>query len=136
LKVKPEDAGVHSNLALALKAIGNAAAATEHFSEAIRLQPNNIGIQINFADFLTSEGKTAESITHYVQAVRLAPEFMETNYRLAAAYFRAGHVTEATETLEKALLIAQQTGQTDEVPQLMALLNEYREYRSGSKSGK
>jgi tetratricopeptide (TPR) repeat protein len=136
LKVEPEDAGVHSNLALALKAIGNSAAATEHFSEAIRLQPDNIGIQINFADFLSSEGKTAESITHYVQAVRLAPEFMETNYRLAAAYFRAGHVNEATETLEKALSIAQQTGQTDEVPQLMALLNEYREYRSGSKSGK
>lgn len=126
LKLKPDDAGAHSNLALALSATGNNAAATEHFNEALRLRPQNIGVQINFADFLLAQGQTSEAIAHYERAMALAPNLIEASYRLAEAYVRAGRSPEAVATLEKALVVAQQTEQSDEVPQIIALIDEYK----------
>jgi tetratricopeptide (TPR) repeat protein len=113
LKIKPAYPEALNNLALALESTGRAADAADHFSDALRLQPTNVGMHLNFGDLLLTMGRTDEALGHYSTAVSLAPDSIEALYRLAQAYAASGRLHDAAATLEKALALAQTTGQRD-----------------------
>jgi Flp pilus assembly protein TadD len=126
LLIKPDDAEAHSNLAFALASLRDYDGAFRHFGEAIRLQPASYGIRINFGNALCEAGKTAEGIGQYQEAGRLSPDSIDAPSLSARAYTRAGRFEEAVASLEKALEVANATGQKDMVQQINEAIRQTR----------
>jgi tetratricopeptide (TPR) repeat protein len=130
LRLKPDYAEAHSNLALALEETGRTGEAIDHFRAALRLQPGSFGTHANFGDLLLRLGRTPEAIGEYREAVRLAPDDVDTVLtllsRLAQAYAHARLLTEATDTLTRALTIAQAAGRDDAASELAKAIRALR----------
>jgi tetratricopeptide (TPR) repeat protein/4-amino-4-deoxy-L-arabinose transferase-like glycosyltransferase len=126
LALKPDYAEAHNNLALALASINDYAGASQHFLEAVRLQPRNYLARINFGNILCEAGRTAEGLEQYQEAARLSPDSLDAPYLSAQAYARAGRFVEAVASLEKALGIANATGQTDAARQINEAIRQSR----------
>ncbi len=126
LALKPDYAEAHNNLALALASIQDYAGAFQHFRETIRLQPRNDLVRVNFGRVLCETGRTAEGLEQYQEAERLSPDSIDAPYLSAQAYARAGRFKEAVASLEKALGIANATGQTDAARQINEAIRQSR----------
>ena len=130
LKLRPDYAEAHSNLALAYQALANFAAASEHFREAARLRPQNYGIHVNFGNLLIKLGRTEDAIVQYEQALTVVPDSVDDKANLlshlAEAYARGGRLKDGVDALEKALALAQAAGRSDIVQELTPVLREWR----------
>jgi tetratricopeptide (TPR) repeat protein len=82
VRLKPNDAALHSGLAAILSQQGKAAEAVAAFREAIRLNPNAAAPHYNLAVTLLGQGKREEAVAEYREAVRIAPNEVETRYNL------------------------------------------------------
>ncbi len=127
VKLKPDYSSAHNNFALALAATGQTDAAIEHFQEALRLQPDTAEFHINFGDLLLALGRMPQAVDEYQQAVKLSPNLLGAQFRLAQAYARAGRLNDAVMVLDKALAVAQATGQSDGAQRVVEALRILRE---------
>jgi tetratricopeptide (TPR) repeat protein/4-amino-4-deoxy-L-arabinose transferase-like glycosyltransferase len=126
LALKPDYVDAHNNLALALASIHDYDGAFRHFREAIRLQPGDYLNHVNFGIVLCESGRTDEGIEQYQEASRLSPDVIDAPYLLARAYARTGRFEEAVASLEKALDIANATGQTEGAQQIREAIQQSR----------
>ncbi len=134
LKLKPDFADAHANLGDVLARQGKLEQGIIHFYEALRIRPDWTGAMNNFAWFLaTCEDdefrNPAEAVRFAEHACELSnyenPAFLDT---LAVAYAAAGRFPEAVATAEKALELAQLSGQNQ-------LINEIENHLSLYKAG-
>ena len=130
IALAPDEPEAHVNLALALASARDFEPAFLHFREAIRLQPASYEIRLHFGTALCEAGKLAEGIEQYEAATRLSPDSLDALYLSAQAYARAGRLADAVAGMEKALAVANATGQpgaarniSDAIRQLRALMH-------------
>ena len=73
LRLDPQQAGAHNNLALALVRLGRLADALPHYAETVRLLPDSPVVHHNYALALAAAGRRPEAIAEEEAALRLAP---------------------------------------------------------------
>jgi Flp pilus assembly protein TadD len=74
VRLKPDYAKAHNNLAIALVAVGRISEAIEHLQEALRLAPDYPEANNNLGNALVIVGKNEEAIAWYNRAVGLQPD--------------------------------------------------------------
>jgi tetratricopeptide (TPR) repeat protein len=107
LRLKPNYADAHNNLANFLARTGRIPEALAHYEEALRIKPDFAGAHDNFANELAKiPGRMPDAIAHYEEALRINPDFAEAHYNLAnkLAQF-PGRSNEAAAQYEEALRI-------------------------------
>ncbi len=97
VKLNPDYALAHSNLAILLDQQGRGEEAVEHHRRATALEPQNAGYVNNLAFSLFVHGKSREAIPVFHQALRLDPTNPRIRNNLGFAYARAGDFPHAAE---------------------------------------
>jgi Flp pilus assembly protein TadD len=108
VRLKPDHAGAHNNLAISCKKLGRISEAIAHYREALRLEPNSPPALNNLAWTLAAQPDAR--FRNGAEAVGLATRACElTQYRnptplatLAAAYAETGRFPEAISFAERA----------------------------------
>jgi len=95
LRIKPDDAHVHYNLAVALEQEGASAEAIVHYREAVRLRPGHANAQNNLGVAEMRAGRFAEAIGHFRQAVAAKRDNAAAADNLAFALAQHGDPAEA-----------------------------------------
>jgi tetratricopeptide (TPR) repeat protein len=135
LQLKPDDAQAHNNLGNALLQKGNMGEAITHYQEALRIQPAEPSFQNNLAWLLATCPDV--SLRNGQEAVGLAQQADALTggknpvilHSLAAALAETGRFSEAMETAQRALQLAE--AQSNSVL-AKALQSEMKLYQAGS----
>jgi protein O-mannosyl-transferase len=85
LKLNPDAADTHYNLANALYRKGLLGEAISEYQENLRLNPNDAGGHNNLGIALFRAGRRQEAIAHFQEALRLKPDYDEVRRNLTAA---------------------------------------------------
>jgi tetratricopeptide (TPR) repeat protein len=131
VRLEPEQAEHHANQASALQELGREADAIDAYREALRLGARAPAFLNNLAWLLATGEHGGEQGPE--DAVRLAREAAEaTDFRnagvldtLAAAYAAAGRMQDAVHTAERALELAQASGDADFAAEIRSRLQGY-----------
>jgi tetratricopeptide (TPR) repeat protein len=105
LRLNPDYAVAHFNLAIALGERGETDEAILHCREAIRIAPHYAEAHNGLAVALLERGQTTESILHCREAIRLKPGYAEPHHNLGRAMERQGRTDEAMGEYLEALRI-------------------------------
>ncbi len=107
LRIDPDHADVHTNLANALAAAGHLPEAISEYWAAMEIEPNRAEPHNDLANVLARiPGRAPEAVAEYRTALRLRPNSAEVHYNLANALRnQPGGQTEAIDEYRAALLI-------------------------------
>ena len=83
LRIKPDDAEAHNNLAVALLQTGRINEAIAQFEQALQLKPDYAEAHVNLAVALENTGRRREAVDHYQQALKLQPDLARASNALA-----------------------------------------------------
>lgn len=103
LRLRPDYADSHKNLAQSLAAVGRAQEAIEHFQRALELNPSMVAAHAGLAIALTSAGRLPEAIEQYDQALRIEPGSSTTHNNLGVALLRSERPQEAIAQFKQAV---------------------------------
>ena len=112
LKVTPDDAELHDDVALLYLGMGMAANAVRHFELSAALKPDSAPAQFNLGTALAQAGlgrvllaqnDVGEALKHLQEAVRLDPANPRSLLGLAEALAARGAYDVAVETIERAM---------------------------------
>ena len=106
LKLAPEAANLHYDLALALKLKDNLAGASSELREAIRLDPNLADAYYTYGVTLWQQGEFAAAAEQLRAAVRVRPDYAEAYYTLGAVYKQMDKLSEAAQSLARCYSLA------------------------------
>jgi tetratricopeptide (TPR) repeat protein len=127
--------GAQINWALALSAQGKFSESIEHFDKAIELGADSPELRNNLGDAYRKSGDTKQAIEQYEIAVRLNPSYMQGYANLAQTLALVDRSQEALTIADKAMEIAQKTGQQEALEQFEEWLKHYRmELRRAAES--
>jgi tetratricopeptide (TPR) repeat protein len=110
VRLKPDSATAHTNLAAALFHDGNAQLAGEQFRKALELAPNDYDANHNLGEFYIESEKIAEARPLLEKAQKINPSSYDNGYDLAQAYFLTGELAQAR-ALIQTLLQQKNTGE-------------------------
>ena len=99
LKLNPESAVAHNNLARIFQTEGRLDEAMEHYSAALQLDPGLAQAHNNLGVLMLARGRTADGLRELRQAVRLNPSDEESEYNLALALNQEQQWKEAADLL-------------------------------------
>jgi tetratricopeptide (TPR) repeat protein len=103
LKLNPDYANAHSNLAHDLVASGRMAEAVAHYEEVARLEPKLADPHIHLGALLVRLGRFEEAVREYNRVLEMLPSSGEDHFNLAQVYFRIGRIPEAISHYETAV---------------------------------
>jgi tetratricopeptide (TPR) repeat protein len=92
LKLGPNSAKTHNNLANLYVAEGKPELAETEFRRALAIAPTNSDANYNYGVFLLAKGSSGPAIAHLL---RVRPQTPETRFNLVRAYFAAGRTEDA-----------------------------------------
>jgi protein O-mannosyl-transferase len=95
LRLKPDYALAHLNLARALVRLDRYPEAIRHYEEALQLKVGGAAAEAELGDALMHEGRAEEAIAHCRAALRLTPTWAPGFNNLAYALLLTGRVDEA-----------------------------------------
>jgi predicted O-linked N-acetylglucosamine transferase (SPINDLY family) len=95
IAVEPRNPGVHCNLGLTLKLLGQRQAALECFDRAIALDMRNAIAYYGRAETYDDLGRSGEAIANYDQAIALNPGFLDAAYRRGVVLQQSGRLHDA-----------------------------------------
>ena len=110
VRLKPESAAAHTNLAAALVHAGNSELAGQHFRKALELKPNDYDANHNLGEFYIQTGKLADALPLLEEAERITPSAYDNGYDLAQAYLLTGRLAQARH-LVQSLVQQKNTGE-------------------------
>lgn len=103
LRLRPNYAEAHNNLAILLRAAGDLSSAAEHYQEALRLRPGYPEALYNYAILLESRGSTEGAAGHYAEALRVRPDYVDAHHGYANLLKGGGRLSEAEEHYRAAI---------------------------------
>ena len=103
LKINPNDAEAHNNLAIAYQAQGKLDEAIREYREALKINPNYAGAHYNLAVAYQAQGKLDEAIREYREALKINPNYANAHYNLGITYHAQGKLDEAIREYQEAL---------------------------------
>ena len=105
LRIKPDFAEGHNDLAVTLIQLGRVPEAMGQWEQALRIQPDYAEVHNNLAVTLVQLGRVQEATEHWERALRSNPNYAEAHNNLAFALWQKGRVEEAVEHYEQALRV-------------------------------
>lgn len=120
IAIEPRDARSHYNLGCSLEALGDKAAATAHFREAVRIAPDYEKAHNNLGVALAESGDLRGAEPHFREVVRLNPKHLGAQRNLATMLTQQGRFAEAIPHFEA----LRKPDRPD--PQLEQILNELK----------
>jgi tetratricopeptide (TPR) repeat protein len=105
LKIDPDDATIHNDLAVALYLHGDTAEAFEQVREAIRINPKLAGAHYNLGMFLSLQGQPDKALAELEYTLTLNPRYPSGEAALASAYGALGKDSEALAHWRRALTL-------------------------------
>ena len=105
LRLNPEHAVAHYNMAIALGERGRTDEAIFHCREAIRIRPDYAEAHNGLAIALLDRDHADEAARHCSEAIRIKPDYAEPHYNLGRALERKGRPDEAMAEYLEALRI-------------------------------
>ena len=131
LQINPDDADAHHNLASALLRKGRVDEAITQYQRALQIKPDYPEAQIDLAWVLATAPEA--SLRNGGKAVELAQQASQLAggenptvlYTLAAAYAEAGRFSDARQSAQKAIELAQAAGQQNLAEQINGELQLY-----------
>jgi len=127
---------MHLSLALAYFYAGRHKEAITHFSDVLRLDPNNAPAHYKLALALADQRDLDGSLKHYATAIQLKPDIDKSpilHYLLAMNYAEARRFSKAVLSAEKALGLANATGDARLVQEINKLLEFCKKQGYSSK---
>ncbi len=108
LRIDPDHADVHTNLANALAAASRSPEAIAEYRAAMRIEPNRVEPHNDLANVLARiPGRLPEAIAEYRAAIRIRPDNAEVHYNLANALLdQPAGIAEAVGEYRAALTLA------------------------------
>ncbi len=110
VRLKPDSAAAHTNLAASLVHAGKAELAAEHFRKALSLAPQEYDANHNLGEFYIQSGKIKDALPLLEKAQLLQPSSYDNGYDLALADFLAGLLSQAR-TVVQSMLQQKNTGE-------------------------
>jgi tetratricopeptide (TPR) repeat protein len=95
LSLRENDAVIHNNLGLALKAQGKFKEAEAHYQSALKLRPDYVPSLNNLGLLYDEQNRVEDAIRLYQRALQLAPEYAAAHLNYALALERTGYQNEA-----------------------------------------
>jgi protein O-mannosyl-transferase len=135
LRMNKGQVKVYANLGKAYAQLGRYEPAIQNWTKVAELEPNNAEVLNNLAWLLATTGDvSSQDADRAVKSAKRAcestgykdPEFVDT---LAAAYASAGRFSEAIETAEKAIKLAEAAGQKELAETIQNRLEQYKASR-------
>lgn len=105
IRLLPDEAHYHYNLALNLADTGQLDDAERHYRLALRLVPQEARTHNNLGTVLARRGDDAGALVEYAEAVRLDPTVALFHYNHGVALLRAHRFAEAVRSYEAALAL-------------------------------
>ena len=106
LALRPESAGIHFNLAYALRKKGRSDEAMFEYRRAIAIQPNFLLALVNLGIVLRDNAMPDEAITTCRRAVALQPDYADAHSVIAAALLDKRRLNEALVEFRQAVELA------------------------------
>lgn len=103
LKLNPDQAGLHFNLAMLLAEQGKYDDAAHYLVEVLRINPNQILAYNNLALLLERQGKAQEAIRHLTESLRIKHNQPDIHIKLGDMVYRTGKFDEAAKHWAEAL---------------------------------
>lgn len=105
IRIKPDYAYAHHNLANLLSNLGNPEAAVRHYLKALEVDPDFGLARYNLGITYLNQGKTDEAIRQFELASKLMPDNEKLQFKMAIAYYQQGWLNEAVRHFQAALAI-------------------------------
>ena len=103
VRLQPQSARTHFNLALALQKAGKRREAIASYREVLHLAPNHVETHYNIGLALQELGEPESAISHYRTALQTKPDWPEAKNNLAQAHREIGDLNKAIELLQEAI---------------------------------
>jgi tetratricopeptide (TPR) repeat protein len=103
IRLNPNVAGVHCNLAIALQSLSKFGEALQCYDRAIMLQPNYVDAYYNKAVALACLNRLDEAVRNYEQAIALNPNHAQAHSNRGNALRGLKRLEEALRSLDKAV---------------------------------
>jgi Flp pilus assembly protein TadD len=103
LRLRPDYAEAHNNLAILLRARGALGEAANHYHEALRIRPGYPDAHANYAALLAARGSRTGAAEHFEEALRLRPDYVDAHHGYATLLAERGDVADAAEHYREAL---------------------------------
>jgi tetratricopeptide (TPR) repeat protein len=118
LRLKPDSADAHRNLAVALARQGQTTNALPHFAAAVGLDPANADLRFDLGLALLEAQQPAAAATQFAAELKLTPDETKAHYRLAQALQQQDQLAEAVLHYQAALRL------TPDFPEAAAALGQ------------
>jgi tetratricopeptide (TPR) repeat protein len=115
LKIKPDLAAAHNNLAAALiqsrqggsTTVGQASIdeAIDHYRAALQIKPDFIQARSNLGNALLQKGQVEEAIAEFQRAAEIDPKYAEAEFGLGKAFWQKREINEAITHYQQAVEI-------------------------------
>lgn len=106
VRMRPEWAEAHSNLAVACQMQDRAKVAEDHFVRAVQLKPNLLQPHFGLGLLYLDTKQLRKAAEHFQATIQLQPNFAEGYHRLGITLLRLGHRQEGVSRLRQAVDIA------------------------------
>lgn len=103
LKVTPNDAELHDDVALLYLGMGMAANAVRHFEVSAALKPDSAPAQFNLGTALAQAGRFDASVAAFRSALQLRPDYSLAHGNLGRVLLAQGNQAEALKHLQEAV---------------------------------
>jgi len=135
LRMNKDQVKVYADIGQAYAQLGRYEPAIQNWTKVVELEPNNVAVLNNLAWLLATTGDvSSQDADRAVKSAKRAceltgyenPELLDT---LAAAYASAGRFSEAIETAEKAIKLAEAAGRKELAETIQNRLKQYKASR-------
>jgi tetratricopeptide (TPR) repeat protein len=105
IRVEPDSAALHDDVALLYLETGQLPNAIEHFHASLRLRPDLAAAHFNLGTALAFAGRSDEAMTRYERALQLRPSYALAHNNLGGLLMHRGELERALEHLRQAVAI-------------------------------
>jgi len=112
LKLRPDYAEAHNNLAVVLRHLGQEQEAAAHYRDALQARPMYPEAHYNYGLLLASQGKLTGAADHLAKAIEQRADYAAAHHALANVLKLRGDKAGATRAYERALEIRPNSAET------------------------
>ncbi|MCJ7693509.1 MAG: sulfatase-like hydrolase/transferase [Sedimentisphaerales bacterium] len=105
LEINPNQADLHTNVAVTLTELNKFDQAIEHFNKSLRLNPNQIGIHFGIANIFEQQGKLEQAAEIYNKVLQSKPNMAPAHNNLGKILLLQGKYEQAAAHCIRALQI-------------------------------
>lgn len=103
LRLRPDFAEAHNNLAVLLQRRGRDREAARHYQEALQARPDYPEAHFNYGSMLSTRGQRAGAAEHFREALELRPDYVDARHAYASLLAESGVHEEAERHYREAL---------------------------------